>query len=1241
MTGLTPDQRGQLERAVVGLRRTLERDLSGTLAGRFGINSDGTLDPEDTLRLDADEVRLRKDLLEILDVLKVDGGSAETAVARLAREAAFTHANRLTAIRIAEANDLLPASLAGGRASTGYQDVLELSPRLRNDPTEGYWLYLRWCGDELAPDAPGLFDPRNPLLDLAPTAAALDRLVELLADESLSPIWSVPDTLGWAYQFFNTPEERREMRESTAPRDSRELAVRNQFFTPSYVVRFLVQNALGRRLVEAYGLLELADELPLLVGHDPPAPKPLPLAEVRVLDPACGSGHFLLGCYDLLERAWALQGVGAEEAAARILPCLHGIEIDPRAAQVATAALVLRARRAARTRALPSPEVVCARSLPAKAVAEAEPSLTPELRGLLRAMQAELDDAPILGPLLVAEQRLQDALRRVVPEAVPGDTLFRARGVVEEALDRAEHGLLRALADVADQAESTRAERLLTADAADAVRFVDALRRRYDAVLMNPPFGEPVPSTKPYIKAAYPWVPTKDANLFAAFVGRGVDLCRDGGYVGAITSRAGMFNTTYLAWREQVFLGHQLTAVADLGGGVMEQAMVEAAAYVIGRKARRADRPIPFVRLLDERPRAPGLEVAIEALRNGSEDPRLYRVTLADFDAIPGHPVAYWMHPSLRTLFQRLPSIEGHAADVRQGTATGDDFRFLRCAWEVRPERVARTRQQTHQRKRWVAFAKGGEYSPFWSDVHLVLDWERDGEVLRAFSRSRVQNAQYMFGPGVTWPLRTQGGFNPRLLPLGSGFGHKGPGVFARKGTDPVVLVSWLNSRPARCLLDAVATFGSYEVGAVQRVPWPAEMVTDEAPRIVERSREVVAAVRMRDTVDETTRSFVAPELARGSGTLADRLASWHADQDAREVAAIEALSTLEGEWAHALALDPRAEAYIEEELGKPVWELDDEPVSEEHAGALRVGVDAPAGSFTVSPTLEPRARLLGVHPRRIAEARQRIPVPDQTQRRAGVRLVSWLAGIALGRWEPDASAPDAVADLVGPLPVRAPGEAVDHLAMSMLLDEPGHPEDLVGRVGAAAEQVYGADALDVLDELAALLGVRELRSYLARTFFLDHLAMYTKSRREAPLYWQLTVPSRAWSVWVYAPLLTRETLHGIVRHAERRMTLGRDEARRLRQEREAAIGAAARELDRRLDVEERLVEELRVFGAEASRLAGLGWEPDLEDGFALVGSMLRRLFAPRAWPKLNRHAADLGKGAFPWASTHDWREHA
>ena len=130
--------------------------------------------------------------------------------------------------------------------------------------------YLRLCGDELAADAPVLFDPRNPLLALEPSTAAFDELVALLADPGTTEIWPARDTLGWSYQFFNTGDERREMREAAAPRNSRELAVRNQFFTPRYVVDFLVQNTLGRRLIENDPASPLLDELPLLV--DPPNP---------------------------------------------------------------------------------------------------------------------------------------------------------------------------------------------------------------------------------------------------------------------------------------------------------------------------------------------------------------------------------------------------------------------------------------------------------------------------------------------------------------------------------------------------------------------------------------------------------------------------------------------------------------------------------------------------------------------------------------------------------------------------------------------------------------------------------------------------------------------------------------------------------------------------------------------------------------------------------------------------------
>ncbi|MCZ7537838.1 MAG: hypothetical protein M5T61_19210 [Acidimicrobiia bacterium] len=231
---LTAEQRTKLERLVGRARTLLEDDLAAQAAGRYGIDTDGTIADEVTLRLDPSGLAERREIVEVVEHLRSEGDAPPEAVARLIREAVFTHLNRLVAIRIAEALGLLPESLARGDRSQGYRDVKELAPLLAADETNGYWTYLQLCGDEPAGDVPNLFDPRNPLLALAPSPAALRDLVELFADPGSSGLWIAPDCLGWTYQFFNTGEERRAMREaSSAPRNSRELAVRNQFFTPA------------------------------------------------------------------------------------------------------------------------------------------------------------------------------------------------------------------------------------------------------------------------------------------------------------------------------------------------------------------------------------------------------------------------------------------------------------------------------------------------------------------------------------------------------------------------------------------------------------------------------------------------------------------------------------------------------------------------------------------------------------------------------------------------------------------------------------------------------------------------------------------------------------------------------------------------------------------------------------------------------------------------------------------------
>ncbi|MGI8806477.1 MAG: Eco57I restriction-modification methylase domain-containing protein, partial [Acidimicrobiales bacterium] len=799
------DEREALHRVVGKLRARLELDLRRTLEGTYGIRA-GADAPEDEsrLKLEPDQVAVRAELVGLWEAL---GRDAE----RLVREAAFTHANRLVAVRVAEALGLLPESIAAGRRSAGFRQLLEVAPLLGADDDAGYWAYLQLCGDELAADLPRLFDPRSPLLRLRPPPSAVDDLVALVNDATLVKAWGAPDTLGWTYQFFNSDEERSAMRRAhPQPQDSRELAVRNQFFTPDYVVGFLVHNSLGRCLIEG-GFAELADELGYLVDRPVPGSAPIDLAGVRVLDPAVGSGHFLLGAYDLLERAWALRGVPAGDAAPMIVEALWGIDIDARAAQVAAAAIVFRARRHRPDGPLPVPNVVCARAVPGGPEARAEllTSVDASRRDFLAELVDQLDRAPELGSLLKVDELLTgDVARRMTygggsargqrrpptQDTSLMDDAIATGALVVEALVMDVLGQAQA---AADQVTSTPAERVLAAEGGDALRRATARAQHYDAVLMNPPFGEPIPGTKTYLKAAYPWLPTKDSNLFAAFVGRGIELCKPDGYVGAITSRAGMFLTTFHRWREEVLLGNDLTVLADLGHKVMHEALVEAAAYVVRRGRPESDRRATFLRLLREAParRPEALAAVCARTRAGQADERVFRVAPAAFDAVPGSPMAYWVSPDIRRLFTDFPPIEGHSADVRVGLQTGDDFRFVRALWEVDPARIARTREETFAGKRWVPFAKGGEYSPFWSDIHLVVDFERDGEQLRQFPGAVIRNPQYYFRPGLTWPRRTASGFSPRVMPSGCAFADNGPAVIPI--ADPLTLLGWLGSRTA------------------------------------------------------------------------------------------------------------------------------------------------------------------------------------------------------------------------------------------------------------------------------------------------------------------------------------------------------------------------------------------------------------------------------------------------------------
>jgi hypothetical protein len=269
---------------------------------------------------------------------------------------------------------------------------------------------------------------------------------------------------------------------------------------------------------------------------------------------------------------------------------------------------------------------------------------------------------------------------------------------------------------------------------------------------------------------------------------------------------------------------------------------------------------------------------------------------------------------------------------------------------------------------------------------------------------------------------------------------------------------------------------------------------------------------------------------------------------------------------------------------------------------------------------------------------------------------VSWLVGCAVGRWnvrmgrqtERQLSSWDPIA----PVAVCPPGMLVDEhglpssrppadypLQLSpgrILVDEQGHPSDVVFRVMQAAEVVFD-DAEAILGEVDEVLGM-DLRRYLRRGFFKAHLSRYSKSRRNAPIYWPLSTSSGRWGIWIYAPILSRETLFAITGEAARREALAAEAIRRLQAEREAGDKTRrAREINDALAAEETLAEELRRFKLEAERVAGLGWEPDLDDGIVLCAAPLAGLFP--AWPEAGKERERIRKGEYPWALVSRWKD--
>lgn len=594
--------RDKLASPVLLLRDRLITDLGKRLLGHYGIHPEtGERRDESELNLDDVQLDARRQLVDTLDHFEAKiraAGSAATsacgiAARKLVREAAFTLLNRLVALKMLEDDSrrALPKCITGGRDAAAFKSFRRVAPGwIGKDPKgEGRALFLALVYDELAGELGELFDTGDPrtLLDLQDED--LTFVIAQLDDPGLADVWSKDETLGWVYQLFTTADERKRSREQfkKGPPDSEHLAFRNQFYTPRYVVEFLVDNTLGRLWCEMYPNSPQRERRELLCvrpGEEQPRQSARDITELKILDPACGSGHFLLYAFDVLAELYDERGMSRAEIPAAILRNnLFGIDIDRRAAQIAALGLVLRAKRfEPKGPALPPPNIVVAQAI------GTEDDLwhdflagvrDPVVRKVLEHARSAFVRADEIGALLPMRRLLAGDMEAPKSSAAQKQLgLFDPENLARAAL---------AAVDEMRERDITPERRLFATEQRNDIGLMQALLRSYDVVLMNPPFGRPVPATMERLKRWYSRAGEK-TNLYAAFIEQGLTLLRDGGYLGAITDRSGFFITTFQEFREEVVLGMADVAVfADLGFGVLggadEPAKVEAAAYALRR----------------------------------------------------------------------------------------------------------------------------------------------------------------------------------------------------------------------------------------------------------------------------------------------------------------------------------------------------------------------------------------------------------------------------------------------------------------------------------------------------------------------------------------------------------------------------------------------------------------------------------------------------------------------------------
>lgn len=1264
------DTRNTLRSAVTKMRRLLEDAIAERLEGRYGIYASGEVDGDYKMgHLTDEEHNSREILLGHLEYIKSSGIRDEDAVDQLKREIAFTHLNRLVALKLMEKRGLIEEAVSRGTQSRGVQYYLrdneESAKLFDSGRPEGieiaYRNFLIWQAQQFQDEINVLFSPYDPANVIYPPQRVLDEVLEHINSNELELIWTEDETIGWVYQYFTPIELRKKTRDeiTSGPRNSYELAFLNQFYTPRYVVEFLTDNTLGRTWYEMYQgntalvnycdyLMRHPNEIFLEEGEEAPEiadtsgmsqeellqhPVYIPFRaykdprRLKVLDPACGSGHFLLYCFDLLvmiyEEAWdqdtkdPLVGMNLRQDFESIgklrhyIPQLilkhnlHGIDIDRRATQIAALALWLKAQRYYHEHDIKASErpkvtqgnIVVAEPMPGdKALLqEFTATLSPKVLGqLVERVFDKMKLAGDAGSLLKIEESIQDDIKEakelwetgptpqqmaLFPDLVTKDeyrqlSLFDVSTIDDAQFwSQAEKQVIDALETYAQEATNGRGlqRRLFADDAAGGFTFIEMLRKKYDVVLMNPPFGAPSAHSLNYFRSKYP---IASDNLLIAFQLRFHSILNTRGMMGAITDRSFVNKKYYKDFREQFILDKQtLRLLVDLGWGVLDGANVEVAMFVHSHNNLTSS----FSNLAEINDKIPMLK----------QDSFFKKHRLDSFRSFPNFAIVYDLDEALVETFDKGADIEKELFKSFGGLKAGSSDHLFRLIWEVPVFDIGQDRG-------WAFFQNGSPFAPYYFGCYLVVRCDASTwETVMSYGSSRITNSDKYFQAGLSYGKRTDlmYAYVMRGNQVPSMEGHA---IYPAKRESLWKALLIANSAPYQEIVNHLCGQHKY-AGYVNTARVEPQVYPDESNTL----KSLVSELENMDRGNEVSLVFIYPESLKvpSANRISEVIRKIVNDRN----------NLSERVNSFRFSYDNRVKDNLD-------WEVDLTQYWRE--------VDYTQLLFEDHNTVR-----LEIH-----------------------NIISYALGVIFGRWDiefvlgnkeiPQLPEPFDALQACPPGMLQTetgypatPTDVPDSYPINIewtgiIVDDPKYLDDIIRRIRDVFYLVWGDNADPVEQDILDLLKENSLRSYFRKQgnsgFFSQHIGRYSKGRRRAPIYWYLQSNRKNYGLWFYYHRLDKDFLYkALMNYVIPKITLETQKLEHFQSENDPSLQADISE-------QQELLAELDDFRAKLQRAAELELEPDLNDGVVLNIAPLYELVP---WSEAEKYWNKLMNGEYEWSS--------